>query len=140
VAILTARFQNPHRPTASVRHPRSVMDEFSPVVSPPLIRAHSMELSGPIPNVSDPSPAPSGAASETKMVSLRECVASNVRRALESMGNNLPKDFFELVMREVERPLLEEVSRHCHGNQSRMADVLGLSRTTLRKKLKAFDL
>lgn len=72
--------------------------------------------------------------------SLRECVTQSVRRSLSDMGENLPKNFFDLVMREVEIPLLCEVSERCRGNQSKMAQILGLSRTTLRKKLKDYGL
>jgi Fis family transcriptional regulator, factor for inversion stimulation protein len=72
--------------------------------------------------------------------SLRDCVTQSVRRSLADMGENLPKNFFDLVMREVEIPLLNEVSERCRGNQSKMAQILGLSRTTLRKKLKDYGL
>ncbi|HAR08710.1 MAG TPA: Fis family transcriptional regulator, partial [Cobetia sp.] len=44
------------------------------------------------------------------------------------------------VMAEVEAPLLEAVMAHAQGNQTRAADMLGLNRGTLRKKLKQFDL
>jgi Fis family transcriptional regulator len=43
---------------------------------------------------------------------------------------------FDLVMDEVERPLLERVMAEVDGNQTRAAAVLGLNRGTLRKKLK----
>jgi Fis family transcriptional regulator len=36
--------------------------------------------------------------------------------------------------------LLHEVMRHCDGNQSRAADMLGMNRATLRKKLKDYGL
>jgi Fis family transcriptional regulator len=41
----------------------------------------------------------------------------------------------ELVIRVVEKPLLEVVMQHADHNQSRAADWLGLNRNTLRKKL-----
>jgi Fis family transcriptional regulator len=44
------------------------------------------------------------------------------------------------VLREIEAPLFAEVLRHCDGNQSRAAAMLGLNRATLRKKLKAYGL
>lgn len=47
-----------------------------------------------------------------------------------------PCDLYDVVMREVEQPLLASVMRHVGFNQSLAAEVLGLSRGTLRKKLK----
>jgi Fis family transcriptional regulator, factor for inversion stimulation protein len=47
-----------------------------------------------------------------------------------------PCDLYEVVMREVEQPLLRSVMAYVGSNQSRAAEVLGLSRGTLRKKLK----
>lgn len=78
--------------------------------------------------------------SASVQTNLRDCVTLSVRRSLNEMGENLPKNFFDLVMREVELPLLREVNTRFRGNQSRMAAVLGLSRTTLRKKLKEHGL
>src|SRR6478672_260631 len=55
---------------------------------------------------------------------LRDHVATSVRRYL----------------RELEIPLFAEVLRHCDGNQSRAAAMLGIHRATLRKKLKDYGL
>ena len=50
------------------------------------------------------------------------------------------KDVYEMVIAEVERPLLESVMRYVNGNQSKAAIMLGISRGTLRKKLKIHGL
>ncbi len=71
---------------------------------------------------------------------LRECVSTSVQAYLAAMGDHQPRNLYDFVLREVERPLLTEVSRWCGGNQSRMAEALGMSRTTLRKKLKQLGL
>ena len=67
-----------------------------------------------------------------------------VREALEDYMSTLdgddPHDLYAMVMREVERPLLECALNHCGGNQSRAAQCLGLSRGTLRKKLREHGL
>ncbi|MEY2700223.1 MAG: DNA-binding protein Fis [Pseudomonadota bacterium] len=44
-------------------------------------------------------------------------------------------DLYSFVIREVERPMIEAVLEHCGQNQSRAAQLLGLSRSTLRKKI-----
>ncbi len=49
-------------------------------------------------------------------------------------------DVYNMVISEVERPLLACVLEHCGGNQTRAANLLGLNRATLRKKLRAHSL
>lgn len=72
--------------------------------------------------------------------SLRECVALAVRRYLCDLGEQMPEDFYHLVLHEVELPMLAEVLRHYRGNQSRAAAALGMNRATLRKKLRQYGL
>jgi Fis family transcriptional regulator len=71
---------------------------------------------------------------------LRECVARAVNRYLDDLGDSPAGDLYRLVIDEVEAPLLASVLAHCEGNQSRAAQALGLSRATLRKKLRHFKL
>ena len=49
-------------------------------------------------------------------------------------------DLHSMVIREVEKPLLEAVLEHTKSNQSSAAKILGLSRGTLRKKIIDYDL
>ena len=49
-------------------------------------------------------------------------------------------DVHNLVLSEVEAPLLETVMNHVKGNQTKASELLGLNRGTLRKKLKQYDL
>lgn len=72
---------------------------------------------------------------------LGDHVGRSVRRYLSDLGDaSCEGDLYALVMNEAERPLLHEVMRHCDSNQSRAAQVLGISRATLRKKLLAHGL
>ena len=75
-----------------------------------------------------------------KSSSLSECVT----RATEEYFAHLDKaktcNFYELVIREVEAPLLAVVMREANQNQSVAAQILGLNRGTLRKKLKEYNL
>lgn len=68
----------------------------------------------------------------------------SVRQALESYFTQLkdqsPNNLYDLVLAEVEVPLLEAVMEYTKGNQSRAAILLGLSRGTLRKKLKLYGM
>lgn len=68
----------------------------------------------------------------------------SVRQALESyfvqLKGQAPNNLYELVLAEVEVPLIEAVMEFTRGNQSRAAILLGLSRGTLRKKLKIYGM
>ena len=71
---------------------------------------------------------------------LRDSVAKAVRRYLLDLGKCDTHELHDIVLREIEVPLLAEVMRHCQGNQSRAAALLGLNRATLRKKLRQYGL
>jgi Fis family transcriptional regulator len=66
---------------------------------------------------------------------LSECVARAVRRYLAHSGGDCAQDLYRLVLAEVEAPMLRETLRHTDGNLTRAADMLGITRATLRKKL-----
>ena len=68
---------------------------------------------------------------------LRDQVELLMGEYFDSLEGELPCDLYDVVMQEVEAPLLSSVMRYVNHNQSQAADVLGLSRGTLRKKLKA---
>ncbi|WP_249976586.1 DNA-binding transcriptional regulator Fis [Vreelandella olivaria] len=71
---------------------------------------------------------------------LREAVETAMRRYFEHLDGSQASDLYAMVMAEVEAPLLACVLEHTAGNQTRAADVLGLNRGTLRKKLKQYGL
>ena len=66
---------------------------------------------------------------------LRECVARAVRRYLSDLDAQMPDGLYELVLHEIEVPLLREILHWSGGNQSKAAAALGINRATLRKKL-----
>lgn len=49
-------------------------------------------------------------------------------------------DVYQLVLSEVEAPLLEQVLKYTRNNQTKASTLLGLNRGTLRKKLKQYGL
>jgi len=69
-----------------------------------------------------------------------DTVRTSVRQYLAEIDGELPTDFYQLVLSQVEAPLLEKVMRHTHNNQTRAAHLLGLNRGTLRKKLRLYKL
>jgi Fis family transcriptional regulator len=58
----------------------------------------------------------------------------------ENLNGDRPGDLYDLVIGEVERPLFKAVLDYTDGNQSQAADILGINRGTLRKKLRSYSL
>jgi len=71
---------------------------------------------------------------------LRECVRSALRYYLQNMEGHDVSGLYRMVLDEVERPLIETVLESANNNQSVAARMLGISRSTLRKKLKDLPL
>ena len=71
-------------------------------------------------------------------------ISLSVRLAMEQYFRDLdgeaPAAIYDMVLACVEKPLLEVMLNHTQGNQTRAAELLGLNRNTLRKKMKAYDL
>lgn len=63
-----------------------------------------------------------------------------LRRYFASLNGYKPGDLYQLVMGEVEKPLFRAVLDYTGGNQSEAAEILGINRGTLRKKLKSYKL
>lgn len=74
----------------------------------------------------------------------KQPIASAVRVALEryfdQLGGQPATDLYRRVMEEVEKPLLQTTLAYNDGNQTRTAEMLGLNRGTLRKKIKQYGL
>lgn len=71
---------------------------------------------------------------------LGQAVEIAVRKFMETLDGEDTTDFYNLVLSEVEEPLLRVVLEYCGGNQSRASELLGLNRGTLRKKLRQHNL
>jgi Fis family transcriptional regulator len=71
---------------------------------------------------------------------LHDSVRQSLENYLAQLKGQMPSNLYELILAEVEAPLMECVMEYTKNNQSRAAIVLGLSRGTLRKKLKMYGL
>ncbi|MBT8120497.1 MAG: DNA-binding transcriptional regulator Fis [Gammaproteobacteria bacterium] len=71
---------------------------------------------------------------------LSHAVKHSIRRYLFELEGTQPNDMYDLVLRQIEQPLFEAILEHTKGNQSRAAEMLGLNRGTLRKKLRSYNL
>lgn len=72
---------------------------------------------------------------------LRECVKTALKNFFDQLGGDLPYGFlYDMVLEQVQLPLLELVMEVTGNNQSKAARLLGLSRGTFRKLLKRYDM
>ena len=62
-----------------------------------------------------------------------------IKKYLKSLNGYKPTDLYKLVIGEIEKPMLKTILEFSQGNQSNAADILGISRGTLRKKLKHYN-
>lgn len=72
--------------------------------------------------------------------SLRESVRLSLKNYFAQLDGQHPANLYDLVLAEVEKPLIEMVLQLTAHNQSKTAKMLGLSRGTLRKKMAIYDL
>ena len=63
-----------------------------------------------------------------------------MRHYLEQLDGQMTTDVYQMVLAEIEAPLLEEIMAYTRNNQTKASIMLGLNRGTLRKKLKQYDL
>ena len=72
---------------------------------------------------------------------LRDEVSKAMKKYFKQLDQkNLPIDVYQLVLKEVEPPLLNAVMEFPNHNQSKAAKILGINRTTLRTKLKKYKI
>ena len=71
---------------------------------------------------------------------LTSCVRSALEAYFRDLDGEPPHAVYDMLLGCVEKPMLEYVLNHAGGNQSKAAEILGLNRNTLRKKLKQYDI
>jgi Fis family transcriptional regulator len=71
---------------------------------------------------------------------LRACVSNVLNEYFAQVDPELITGLYDMVLSEVEAPLLEAVMQKARSNQSRAAQMLGVNRGTLRKKLKQYSM
>ena len=68
------------------------------------------------------------------------CVRKALEKYLADLGGHSTGNLYELMLTEVEKPLLLTVLNHVGGNQTRAAEMLGINRGTLRKKMQQYGI
>ncbi len=71
---------------------------------------------------------------------LNSIIRTSLSQFLNDLDDENPGNIYDLVMCQVEEPLLELIMQHVEGNQSKAAEYLGINRGTLRKKLKTYNI
>lgn len=67
--------------------------------------------------------------------SICEAVVDTLDKYFQDLEGEKPDGVYDMVIRCIERPMLEYVLQHTQGNQSAAAELLGINRNTLRRKL-----
>jgi len=71
---------------------------------------------------------------------IQDVVRKSLEKYFRDLGELEPSNVYEMVIFTVEKPILESVMDRAEGNQSHAAEMLGINRNTLRKKLQQHDL
>jgi len=71
---------------------------------------------------------------------IQDVVKKSLEKYFRDLGEQEPSNVYEMVILTVEKPTLEAVMDRAEGNQSHAADMLGINRNTLRKKLQQHGL
>jgi Fis family transcriptional regulator len=67
---------------------------------------------------------------------LADCVKRSLERYFKDMDGEKPTSIYEMVLKNIEKPMIETVLGKAQGNQSLAAEMLGVTRNTLRKKMR----
>ena len=71
---------------------------------------------------------------------IADCIRRNLNRYFRDLDGEAPHAIYDMVIASVEHPMLEVVMKQAQGNQTVAADMLGISRSTLRRKLTEHNL
>jgi Fis family transcriptional regulator len=71
---------------------------------------------------------------------IAECVKRTLNRYFRDLDGETPHAVYDMVLRSTEKPMLEVVMKQANGNQTVAAEMLGINRNTLRRKLTDYDL
>ncbi|NKB36176.1 MAG: Fis family transcriptional regulator [Gammaproteobacteria bacterium] len=76
----------------------------------------------------------------TKDKCLSESVSDALEKYFKDMDGHEPANLYDLIIAQVEKPLIESVIENSRGNISRAAQVLGLNRATLRNRMQKYGI
>ncbi|HEY9097511.1 MAG TPA: helix-turn-helix domain-containing protein [Thiobacillus sp.] len=68
------------------------------------------------------------------------CMRRSLNRYFKDLDGETPSEIYSMVLSAMEKPLLVYILDRAEGNQTRAADMLGINRNTLRKKMREYGL
>lgn len=68
------------------------------------------------------------------------CMRRSLNRYFKDLDGETPSEIYDMVISAVEKPLIAYILDRTEGNQTRAADMLGINRNTLRKKMREYGL
>lgn len=71
---------------------------------------------------------------------LSDCVRKSLERYFKDLDGEKPRSVYEMVLKNVEKPMLEAILHRAEGNQTMAAEMLGINRNTLRKKIQQYKI
>jgi Fis family transcriptional regulator, factor for inversion stimulation protein len=71
---------------------------------------------------------------------ISDSVRKTLNRYFRDLDGQRPQPIYDMVLHAAEKPMLEVVMKQANGNQTVAADMLGINRNTLRRKLADHDL
>lgn len=71
---------------------------------------------------------------------ISRAVNATLDQYFTDLDGEAPQAVYDMVLACVEKPMLEYIMQRAQGNQTRAADILGINRNTLRKKLQDYNL
>lgn len=92
------------------------------------------------PSINRVQPEVQATESVVTTASLRENVEMAMANYFKHLDGQPVTDVYQMVLSEIEAPMLEQVMKYVRNNQTKAAQLLGLNRGTLRKKLKQYGL
>lgn len=73
-------------------------------------------------------------------INIAACIEGSLQQYFTDLEGELPCGVYDMVLTQVEVPLLRYIMTMCDNNQTKAAQILGLNRNTLRKKLMQYNL
>lgn len=71
---------------------------------------------------------------------IAECISTTLGQYFRDLDGEKPSAIYDMVIRTVERPMLQFILEQANGNQTQAAEMLGINRNTLRRKLTEYGL